>query len=202
MYVINKDKKYMNCSSLWYDADELRAKFEQEGIKICHKDYKCSGYLSDECNCKSKINKRKVNPNEIKYVFDGKFKFDNEMFSYYEVCNNDELCKIIKKLFQQIEDKNKINTISNIKFVLEKEIKITNNHGINKDHRGSDHMIIDLPFVSNIELGCEFTLEELIIACTNLKSHKFDNCYELYCDSKCEIADNQIVINACFDHGS
>lgn len=153
-YVINKGKKYMNCSSLWYDADELRVKFEQEGIKICHKDYKCSGYSNDECNCKSKINKRKVYSNEIKYVFDGKFKFDDEIFSYYEVCNNDELCKKIKKLFQQIENKNKINTISNIKFVLEKEkekeIKIINNYGINKDHRGSDHMIIDLPFASNI----------------------------------------------------
>lgn len=79
-YVINKGKKYMNCSNTWYDANKIRNKLEQNEIKIAHKDHVCTGYSSDECNVKSKINKRNVNFDEIKYVFGGKFEFDEARF--------------------------------------------------------------------------------------------------------------------------
>ena len=194
-YVVNKGKNYMNCSSMWYDATEIREKFKQEKIKIVHKEHICSSYF--ECNIKSKINVKNVDVNEIKYIFGGKFRFDDENF-------DKEYYVKVKTLLEEIENKNETHTISNIKFVLEKEksVKIINDHGINEDHRGSDHMIIKLPFMSNVELNNEFTLKDLIIACTNIKSHKFDNWYEMYCYSKCEIMNNQIIINTIFDHGS
>ena len=51
-------------------------------------------------------------------------------------------------------------------------------------------------------LGKEFTLEDLITANSNLKSHKFDYWYELYTGCVCANKNNSIVINLEFDHGS
>lgn len=222
-YVINKGRKYMNYSNEWYDAIEIRNKLEQNGIKICHKDHECTGYRSEECNLKSKINKRNVNFDEIKYVFDGKFKFDEARFedewnSAFDL-DPDEDCDIknlisdtnkehvqskkeIKKILFLIEETNKNIDISKIKFVSDNKIKIKNDQGINKDHRGSDHMIIKLPFISCVSLEKEFTLENLITACTNIKSHKFDLWYELFCGSNCELVGDELIIDVDFDHGS
>lgn len=233
-YVINKRKKYMNCSNEWYDADELREKFEQDGIKIAHKDHECNSYF-DDCNVKSKINKRTVKLDEIKYVFDGKFTFDEDRFddeweeleeleeervlkkseevkkikkskkskNDKNVKNNEnDLRTKIKNLLLEIENVNKNIDITNIKFICNKKIKILNKRGINKDHRGSDHMLIKLPFEKEVCLEKEFTLEDLIIRLITIKSHKFDLWYELYCCSKCEIIEDELVINTSFDHGS
>lgn len=65
----------------------------------------------------------------------------------------------------------------------------------------TDHTIIKLPYVSEINLGKEFTLEDLLNANFNIKSHKFENHYELYCCTKCELYKNKIKINIEFDHG-
>jgi len=235
-YIINKNKKYMNCSNTYYKANTLRTKFENNGIKICHKDYKCNSYLREECSCESKLNKKNIKTNEITYIFEGAFKLDknkfeniwnkndNEFNNEDKEFNNDDkefnndddddefkkeykkfTNKIkIKELLLLIEKKNKQYTISNIKFVLDKKVQIINELGINDDHRGSDHMIIKLPFEQNIKLSNEFTLEEFIIASINLKSHKFDYWYELYCGTNYKINDSgdEIYINLDFDHGS
>jgi len=209
-YVTNKGKKYMNFSNTWYDASKLREKFTNSGIKIAHKDYKCDGYWSDECDCKSKINKRKVNSDEIKYVFGGKFKFDQERWDEeYEdedededEDENEELKNNIKKILLDIEEKNTQYSISDIKFVFDKKIQINNEAVINKDHRGSDHMIIKLPFEKKVILNNQFTLEDLIVANTNVKSHKFDYWYELFCRTKCVVNNDIININLIIDHGS
>jgi hypothetical protein len=63
-------------------------------------------------------------------------------------------------------------------------------------------MIIELPFVSNIKLSKEFTVEEMITATYNLKSHKFDYWYELFCDTKIKIDNDKINVCLSFDHGS
>ncbi len=64
-----------------------------------------------------------------------------------------------------------------IKFITEKDIVITNNCGINEDHRGSNHTILKLPFETKVNLGKEFTFYDLLTANSNLKAHKFDYNY-------------------------
>lgn len=202
LYVINKNKKYINGETRWYDGTKLRERLENEGIKFAHKNYSCEAYYDDECECKSKLNRRKVNFNEIKYVFEGKFKFDAKRFNEDYDDENNILKSNIKKILLLIEKTNKKIPISNIKFVLDKCVNLQNVNGFNKDHRGLDHMIIELPFVSNIKLGKEFTLEEMITTIYNLKSHKFDYWYELFCDTKIKIDNDKIDVCLSFDHGS
>ena len=222
-YVLNKGKKYMNCTNIWHNTCDQREKFENNGIKISHKDHECTWYWNKEWNIKSKINKRQVGLDEIKYIFDGKFEFDESSFEdsweefISEEFNEDddneddndkddkvkynELKKEIKQIMLLIE-KNKTNGESEIKFVFDRKIKIYNPCGINDNHRGSDNMIIKLPFESEINFENEFTLEELIVGCQTIKSHKFDLWYELFCGAKCEIVDIGYKINLQFDHES
>lgn len=113
-----------------------------------------------------------------------------------------QLKKEIKKLLFLIEKTNETIDISEIKFLFDKKIIIKNDNGINKNHRGSDHMIIKLPFASYVSLEKEFTLENLIVACKNIKSHKFDQWYEIFCDCDSRIVEDKLIINTIFDHGS
>jgi hypothetical protein len=106
-----------------------------------------------------------------------------------------------KKIILDIYANNLIDK-SNIKFVSNYNIKIINNDGFNYDHRGLSHTLIELPFLTETNLGKEFTLEDLIISNTNLKSHKFDYWYELYIGCSCKIDDNLIVIELKYCHGS
>lgn len=228
-YVTNNKRNYINCDNMWSgDMETLKNKLELRGIKICHKKHECNGH--DDCDLINVINRRKVKPNEIKYVFEGKFDFDNERFNEdwncYEDENEDEdedenedkdknedkkdnkndkngeLKNIIIKLFSLIEEKNQTQKISNITFELDKNILIKNPCGFNHDHRGSDHMLIKLPFVNQIELGKIFTLEDLIVGGFNLRSHKFDNYYELYSTASCKVDIDKINVELNFDHGS
>jgi len=207
LYVINKNKNYINGETRWYDGTNLRTRLENEGIKFAHKNHSCEAYF-DDCECESKLNRRKVNSNEIKYVFEGKFKFDAKKFNEKYDNDDDEndennICKSkIKDIMLLIKKTNKKIPISNIKFVLDKCINLQNVNGFNKGHRGLDHMIIKLPFESSIKLSKEFTLEEMITSTYNLKSHKFDYWYELFCDTKIIIDDDEIVVCLSFDHGS
>ncbi len=89
-----------------------------------------------------------------------------------------------------------------IQFVSNKDIVITNNCGFNEDHRGSNHTILKLPFVSEVNLGKKFTFYDLLTANSNLKSHKFDNNYELFCETTCTDKNDLIEIELIFDHGS
>jgi len=63
-------------------------------------------------------------------------------------------------------------------------------------------MIIKLPFASYVSLEKEFSLENLIVACTNIKSHKFVRWYELFCGSNCEFVGDELIIDTDFDNGS
>lgn len=202
LYVVNKNKKYINGETLWYDGNNLRTRLENDGIKFAHKNHSCEGDCEDECECKSKLNRRKVNSNEIKYVFEGKFKFDEGKFNDEFEDKDNVLKSHIKNILLLIEETNKKIPISNIKFVLNKCVNLHNVNGFNKDHRGLDHMIIELPFVSEIELGKKFTLEEIITAVYNSKSHKFDYWYELFSSTNVKIGGNKINVCLSFDHGS
>lgn len=159
-------------------------------IKPCHKDHICKGYF--DCDSK-RYCKKNVKPEEIEYVFKGSFYLNHED-------EDIEADGIEDNLIIQIRDLNlKPNEI---KFISEKNIIIINKHGFNDGHRGSDHTLLKLPFLNGVNLGKEFTLNDLLIANSNLKSHKFDNWYELYCGAKCEETTNSIFVSLKFDHGS
>ena len=63
-------------------------------------------------------------------------------------------------------------------------------------------MIIKLPFEYYVNLQNNFSLEDLIIACYNVKSHKFNYWYELFCDTLIDVENDKINILLNFDHGS
>jgi hypothetical protein len=111
---------------------------------------------------------------------------------------NEESKKIILDLYA-----NNLADVSSIKFISNYDVIITNKTGFNDDYRGLSHTLIELPFLTKINLGKKFTLEDLIISNTNLKSHKFDYWYELYTGSSSKVKNNgSIVIELKFDHGS
>lgn len=84
------------------------------------------------------------------------------------------------------------------------KITLINISGTNEDHRGSDHVDIDLNLWDEIDLGGN-TLGDLATGFFCVKSHKFDNWYELYCGVK-RIEWNEetktLEISIWFDHGS
>lgn len=194
-YIKYKHKKYFNCSNMWNDAKIVIKKFKLLNIKPCHKDYECCGYF--DCDSK-RYNKKKVNLDEIEYVFSSQFDFE-ELFDYYD----EKLLENINKIINQMNEMNEFNfEPKKIIFSSEKNIKIINENGFNDDHRGSDHTLLKLPFVSEVDLGKKFSLYDILVANFNLKSHKFDNWYELYCGTKCTQTYNSIIVSLDFDHGS
>lgn len=140
------------------------------------------------------------------YSKDDIYLFGDDKY-YHDVELTDEFDKTIgldeksKKIILDLY-KNNFTSTSDIKFISNTNIKLTNKDGFNYDHRGLDHCVIELPFLTEINLGKEFTLEDLIISNTNLKSHKFDYWYELYYGTSCLNNDNFIEITLKFDHGS
>lgn len=80
------------------------------------------------------------------------------------------------------------------------DLFVTNPSGYNVDGRGCDYIYLEhhLPWVNLQHLKPGFTLPDLITAFLNLKSHKFENNYELY--TGCSLTDHQLALE--FDHGS
>jgi hypothetical protein len=80
-------------------------------------------------------------------------------------------------------------------------VTITNPHGVNTDHRGSDHCAIALPFQDQIVLESP-TVKEFVDALYLLKSHKWDKWYELYSGCQIKKKGRSFKIDLDFDHGS
>lgn len=250
-YIVYKGKNYFNCSSSRYDGDKILNKMKQNNIKPAHKNYICKCDFNYDDNIIHKnFNRRKVNPNEIIYVYSGKFElniiedykkflldnnkqmntffhdyFHSGNFNLDDLYNKDDLYlfddtdlyfepkltdefdktknldESSKKIILDLYSNNHLNK-SDVKFVSNIDIIISNKSGFNHDYRGLSHTLIELPFLTEINLGKKFTLEDLIIANSNLKSHKFDYWYELYIDCLCENKNNSVRVQLKFDHGS
>jgi len=64
-------------------------------------------------------------------------------------------------------------------------------------------VMIKLPFDHHVKLGQTFTFKDLINSMYQIKSHKFDYWYELFCGvNQVNTSSTTIKININFDHGS
>lgn len=220
IYFTYNKKRYVNCTNGNYnDTERIIKLMSDNGIKCCHKDHKCDGYFKHTKNTYG----RKISfPHEITYTYNGSFNFDEDFHdlddsdddsdgdsdgdcdgdsdgnSDYDDKYNNKIHKTIANIINHIGNTNPINVV----FVAPINITIVNKRGFNDDHRGSDHTLINLPFVTKIDLENRFTLYDLLTSNTNLKSHKFDNWYELYCNATCKNNNGQITVELNFDHGS
>ncbi len=210
-WVEYQNQIYFNCTNEWNNPNGVIKKIRQNGRLPCHKDYPCDGYRDCE---KTKYNKINIEDrNYFKYVFSGSIDIiDLEMWvgkdedeeAYGEPDGEKKLnYKNDQGIYNVIVQMQNLDlSPAQIKFILDKDIVISNISGCNKDHRGSDHTILKLPFVKEVNLGKEFTFYDLLTANSNLKSHKFDNNYEMFCKASCITLDNLIKIQLDFNHGS
>jgi hypothetical protein len=176
-FVRHKRKNYFNCSNTWHGGDP------GNGKKYCHQDIECDGYS----DCELEKENIEIDMSTLKYFYTKHFDEDDE-----DISN-----ELVKNIHDFLQSKN------NFTFKSSTEIILKNINGFNDDHRGSDHVIFNLPFEPTINLGSKFKFLDLVDACYRIKSHKFDNWYELYCGIK-EITkqNNTSIIKVNFDHGS
>jgi len=146
-----------------------------ENIKNSHNDIECDSSDIDFDNCKVK-NKINVDMDKIKYKFN--------------YTKNGKVNEILKE-----------ENYENITLEFKKDITMIN-LGTSDDHRGSDHCLLNLEKKDKVKLNKIISLYDFITACYNLKSHKFDKWYELYCRCKIKEKENEIEINLQFDYGS
>lgn len=192
-YVEHKGKFYYNCSNMWstYDVNEL-----PEYVKSSHEDFVCDADEHDDCpihSCKINIQK-----GSEKYIF----RYNSSELEDFENLDLIErnFVDYIKMIFSLLETMD----MHQITFISPYDVTLVNNAGINYDHRGSDHTLIELPFYSKVRLGKTFTLHEFVVAAYKIKSHKFDYHYELFYNIdaiRYDVKSKEIFIETNFDHG-
>jgi hypothetical protein len=114
--------------------------------------------------------------------------------------NNDQYFQLEKDLAEYL--KNIFNEKDSVFY--DGTIILHNNSGFNHDYRGSNEKYCRAPleYRNKIKL-IKPTFGEFLKALYLLKSHKFDDWYELYCSSDVICNKNKtITINLHFDHGS
>ena len=94
-----------------------------------------------------------------------------------------------------------IQEYMNKEFLREYKITLFNESGFNPDHRGSDHTRITIPFYDSYTLR-KNTVSELLQGMYHVKSHKFDDWYELFHKARVYVKGKCIKIVIDFDHGS
>jgi len=125
----------------------------------------------------------------LEYVVEKKV--DDFTSGYFDKCD--------KELLNQIHvlDLNKMFLIGY------KKISLINKMGWNDDHRGSNHCKIFLSQNYIITIKGMITMKMFVDACYKLKSHKWDNWYELFSGTKhIRFDDGNIIAVVDFDHGS
>lgn len=183
---------------IWCDGYMDGCKYSDEDEKLLEK-HKVIPQNNGEAVVYPEMRKRLKKEEIVKYNMDLKHVLDDEIT--FE-CIEEELdCEQCLK--DEIINKIKSIDYENIDIIIDKKyIKLVNDCGINEDHRGSNHIHINLEFYDSYYLDNLFTFHDLAEAFYKVKSHKFDAHYELYCNSKVNFKDNVIVCNLVFDHGS
>ncbi len=201
-FVEYKSKLYFQMSTNWHDG--LPENITSEETKLlAHEDSSCGGYWDYECKfaCEPMCKKKSL---EFKYIYNYDECGANEYFDQEEDLHVSVIAPL-KKIHEFIFDSKSTPEIqiSRIVFLMKKPLTITNTSGFNFDHRGSDHIPIDLPFEPSIKLEDKFSFKELVDSMYRIKSHKFDYWYELFCGVNKVTSNTQsIKIYVNFDHGS
>lgn len=182
----------------------------------------CGQYYHDECHYRDdrKWPKNRPSADREHYVYDIDFSVDD--FKEIAESNKFECDKggkelnitddFIAKTVSLLKDpKNKIPLPDGMK-----KIVLHNLCGNNNDHRGSDHCIAKLAFKSKLTL-IEPTVDDFIRGLIYVRSHKFENWYELYASSTAKYILTKVIsinedvsleeeglvkIEITFDHGS
>lgn len=180
--------------------------------KLAHDDIICESFFSDNCIYKFK---NKIVVTDYNYIYkwrDEGYEFiesiieDNIEFEVFDIVKTINKYKEIQDILKKIDNfiKSDYNNLINyVHFIFSDPVKIKNITGINPDHRGSDHLPINLEWKQTVKLTSVITFEELITSAYDIKSHKFDKHYEaFYCDVQCQKTDKDIIINVSYNHGS
>jgi hypothetical protein len=177
---------YYNGKSLWYTPEVGRDVL------------KCNGY--EGCDCAHKRLRLPLNA-DVKYHLI--FAPDDELFEEEE----DAEVRRIYNAFKSSDPYRGIVSTDNdaaldTKYAFDKPLTIVNSCGVNDDHRGSDHTKIVLDFHEEINLPSTCSAIELIDTFFRLKSHKFENWYEMYCGCEVDDVGVKYIVSLDFDHGS
>lgn len=198
-YFTYDDKNYINCTSLWYDHNTINKILLKNNITLCHENNNCTDYL--DCYHKDKYNFIDPNTSDVEYNYFGTLDLERDEEFFIDEDNISTLDENITNMFLHINSLLSNIPLNEIIFSMDKNIKMKNKSGFNHDHRGSDHTLIKLPFKKSCQLNKEFSMQELLTAITNMKSHKFDENYEMFCSAKANIDEN-INVTLIFSHGS
>ena len=182
-----KNKKFHPRTNMWYFSDAQRGEHDPDIECECDSNCDLDHIVIGDCNHKT---------------LDYEFKFKPEVADTNYVFQDDENKA---KLFVKLSKFLKTKDFKKISIVSESTIHLRNPFGINQDHRGSDHMAIQLDF--NNYFGIEYgtnPLEEFFDAAFRVKSHKFDFNYELFCGVSTRIYPTALAFDLYFDfdHGS
>lgn len=143
----------------------------------------CKGY--DECEFEEDQELVRVKPKKGKKI---KYNIDWEGMDF------DEESKPLSY---------EIGRIFNGNPILHSRSLILINESFNEDHRGSDHTRIILDFPGKVELKEKKTkMTDFIDALFRLRSHKFENWYEMYYSAEVSSNKSAIIVDVIFDHGS
>jgi hypothetical protein len=119
------------------------------------------------------------------------------------------ICELIDLFVQNF---NKMS-ICDMSLISKKPLRFLNTSGFNHDHRGSDHTKIILDFHSQYvpkykintidgEPYYSITFTDFVDACYRVKSHKFENHYEMFLHINCKCPPSSFDLCLVFDHGS
>lgn len=191
-YIEYKNKKYYNSSNQWYEREER----EEDKNRNYDPDIECENYME---NCEFDMIHPK-NPDDVKYIIDYN-KDETHWTDDYE--NIDLIRKISNANIEKV-------TLMGYDF-----INIINKHGINHDHRGSNHCKIYLETYGNYKINLSTNLLQFANCLYRIKSHKWDTNYEMYCgintpytkthelyDKSKLTKEHGLYVSFMFDHGS
>lgn len=163
---------------------------DKKGKRIKYRNVECDE--SEECDFETIVSKR---PQHMKL----KFKSDTTFLSMKE---DDDCFDMPESDFNKLQN----NRMQDIRLRVSGDVHLVNPKGVNWDHRGANHTRLELDFFDELNLkrdkdGC-IAYSKLACALYKLKSHKFDNWYEMYIGTETLVKNGNLYAKVDFDHGS
>lgn len=195
LYREKNGKLYLNLSREPV-ADTIFKTIAQSS-SLLHVEYHNKKYYEIQCNkdvdevneCSFKCKYIPKNNNNVKYIVD--VDFDHVDDSEEE---DDDRANLIKKMKEYGKDNIVLRGFDNLYIVCVS--------GFNIDHRGSTHCAVNLIQHDSLTYSKRITIMDATIAYYKVKSHKWDEWYELFCDAKISRRGKDLTISLEFDHGS